>query len=471
MTYIQESVGRASLPDIDELRSTVRGQVFAEGDDGYAEAARIWNGAHDGRRPALVVSCSGPADVIAALSFARGHDLETAVRGGGHSIAGFSTGDGVAVIDLSAMNEVHVDPAARRATVGGGAVWADVDHETQAHGLATTGGLISSTGVAGYTLGGGIGWLMRKHGLACDNLVGADVVTADGRLVHASETENADLLWGLRGGGGNFGIVTRFEFALHPVGPMVYAGPIFYSAEADADLLRAFRDWAPGASEDVTALLNLTTAPPLPVIPEAWHGGKVAAFVATSAGPLEEAGGHVQAMRDVAEPVADLLGPMPYSVIQTLLDPLWEKGVHAYFKATNLARLDDELIERLCALHRQAPGPQCEIHVHQMGGAIARVGEGDTAFAERSMPYVLNAVAAWRDPDEADSHRTWVRAVIEAASEASTGRAYVNYLGDANAARASYGEETYARLAALKERYDPTNVFRRNQNIEPAGAV
>jgi Berberine and berberine like len=203
------------------------------------------------------------------------------------------------------------------------------------------------------------------------------------------------------------------------------------------------------------------------VIPEAWHGRQVTAFVATSAGRVEEAGGHVQPMRDVAEPVADLLGPMPYSVIQTLLDPLWEKGVHAYFKATNLARLDDRLIERLCQLHRQAPGPQCEIHVHQMGGAIARVGEGETAFAERSMPYVLNAVAAWRDPDEADSHRTWARAVIEAASEASTGRAYVNYLGDSDAARTSYGQETYARLAELKERYDPTNVFRRNQNIEP----
>jgi FAD/FMN-containing dehydrogenase len=468
MTYIQESVGRASLPDIDELRSAVRGQVFAEGDDGYADAARIWNGAHDGRRPALVVRCSGPADVIAVLGFARGNDLEIAVRGGGHSVAGFSTGDGVAVIDLSAMNEVHVDPAARRATVGGGAVWADVDHETQAHGLATTGGLVSSTGVAGFTLGGGIGWLMRKHGLACDNLVGADVVTADGRLVHASETENAELLWGLRGGGGNFGIVTQFEFALHPVGPMVYAGPIFYSAEADADLLRAFRAWAPNASEDITALVNLTTAPPLPVIPEEWHGRKVAALIATSAGPLDEGNRLVQALRDVAEPVADLLGPMPYSMIQTLIDPLWERGVHAYFKATNLARLDDELIERLCELHRQAPGRQCEIHVHQMGGASARIGEDDTAFGERSMPYVLNAVTAWRDPSATEAHRAWARAVIAAASEASTGRAYVNFLGDAEAARASYGEETYARLAVLKERYDPTNVFRRNQNIEPA---
>jgi FAD/FMN-containing dehydrogenase len=444
--------------------------VFTPADARYHDASKIWNGAHDGSRPALVIRCSGPADVITALAYARNNGLEIAVRGGGHSIAGFSTGDGVAVIDLAAMNEVHVDPAARRATVGGGAVWADVDHETQAHGLATTGGLISSTGVAGLTLGGGIGWLMRKYGLACDNLVGADVVTADGRLIHASETENADLLWGLRGGGGNFGIVTRFELALHPVGPIVYAGLVFYSADADGDLLRAFREWAPGASDDVTAVLNLTTAPPLPVIPEAWHGRKVAALIATSAGPVEEGDGHVERLRAVAEPVADLLGPMPYSVMQTLIDPLWEKGVHAYFKATNLSRLDDRLIDRLVELHRQAPGPQCEIHVHQMGGAVARVGEADSAFGERSMPYVLNAVTAWRDPSESDAHRGWARAVIEAASESSTGRAYVNYLGDANAARAAYGDETYARLAALKERYDPTNVFRLNQNIEPTGA-
>ena len=452
---------------VQELREAVRGEVLTPDDDGYAEARRIWNGAHDGRRPAVIVRCTGAADVIAAVGFARSNDLTIAVRGGGHSIAGFSTLDEGIVIDLSPMNGVRVDTEAQRATVGAGAVWADVDHEAQAHGLATTGGLVSSTGVAGFTLGGGIGWLMRKHGLACDNLVSADVVTADGRLVHASESENADLFWGLRGGGGNFGIVTQFEFELHSVGPTVYAGPIFYSADADGDLLRLFREWAPGASDDVTAVIDLTTAPPLPVIPEAWHGKKVAAFIATSAGPVEEGNGHVSEFRDVAEPVADLLGPMPYAVIQTLIDPLWTKGTHAYFKATNLARLDDELIDRLSELHLQAPGPQCEIHVHQMGGALARVGDGDTAFAERSMPYVLNAVTGWHDPDAADAHINWARAVIEAASEASTGLAYVNFLGDADAARSSYGAETYKRLVELKNQYDPTNVFRLNQNIEP----
>jgi FAD/FMN-containing dehydrogenase len=452
---------------VQELREAVQGEILTPQDDGYAEARRIWNGAHDGRRPALVVRCTGPADVIAAVGFARSNNLTIAVRGGGHSVAGFSTSDGGIVIDLSQLNGVRVDPGARRATVGGGAVWADVDHETQTHGLATTGGLVSSTGVAGFTLGGGIGWTMRKFGLACDNLVGADVVTADGRLVHASETENSDLLWGLRGGGGNFGIVTQFELELHPLGPMVYAGPIFYSADADRDLLRVFRDWAATAPDEITTLVNLTTAPPLPVIPEQWHGKKVAAFIATSSGSIEEGDGLVRAFREVAEPVADLLGPMPYHVIQTLIDPLWEKGIHSYFKATNLARLDDELIDRLAEIHVASPGSQCEIHVHQMGGAVARVADGATAFAERSMPFVLNAVTGWRDADAGASHTEWARTVIAAAADASTGRAYVNFLGDADAARTSYGDETYARLVALKNDYDPTNVFRLNQNIKP----
>jgi FAD/FMN-containing dehydrogenase len=456
---------------VQELREAIHGSVLRRGDDGYEQACRIWNGAFDGRRPAVIVSCSGAADVIAAVGFARSNDLAIAVRGGGHSIAGFSSCDDGIVIDLSQMRSVRVDHVARRAYVGSGAVWGDVDHETQAHALATTGGLVSTTGVAGFTLGGGIGWLMRKHGLACDNLVGADVVTADGQLVHASETENADLLWGLRGGAGNFGIVTQFEFALHPVGPMVYAGLIFFSAEHDAELLRVFREWAPNVPDEITAAMNLTTAPPLPVVPEEWHGKKVIALIAVSAGPIDEAQAHFESFRAVAEPVADLLGPMPYTAMQTLIDPLWPKGIHAYFKATNLARLDDELIERLGALHLSAPGPQCEIHVHQMGGAVGRVGDGDTAFSERSMPFVLNAVTGWHDAAETAAHTQWARDVVAAADDASTGRAYVNFLGDSDAARSSYGADTYARLVALKRDYDPTNVFRLNQNIAPDEAA
>jgi FAD/FMN-containing dehydrogenase len=463
---IAPALGEAT---VQELRAAVRGEVLQPGDPGYGEAAHIWNGAFDDRRPALVVRCTGAADVIAAVGFARAHDLPLAVRGGGHSVAGFSTVDGGLVIDLGPMRNVAVDLAARRATVGGGAVWGDVDHETQAFGLATTGGLVSTTGVAGFTLGGGIGWLMRKYGLACDNLVAADVVTADGRLVRASADENPELLWGLRGGGGNFGIATSFELELHPVGPIVYAGPVFYPAAAARELTHAFREWSAGAPDELTGLVNLTSAPPLPVIPSEWHGKKVAALVAVSAGAPDEAEQHVRELRGVAEPIADLLGPMPYTMMQSLLDPLWQKGIGAYFKATNLAQLDDGLIDTLCELHLEAPGPQCEIHVHQMGGAVGRIGEADTAFSERSMPFVLNVVTGWHDPGDAGSHTEWARAVVASASASSTGRAYVNFLGDEDAAKSSYSDETYRRLVALKDEFDPTNVFRLNQNIAPSG--
>jgi FAD binding domain-containing protein/berberine-like enzyme len=455
-------LGEATLQ---ELREAVRGEVLTPDDAGYDEAARIWNAAHHHRRPAVVVRCTGAADVIAAVGFARGNDLAIAVRGGGHSVAGFSTVDGGLVIDLSPLADVRVDPDARRASVGGGAMWGDVDHESQAHGLATTGGLVSSTGVAGFTLGGGIGWTMRRFGLACDNLAAADVVTADGRLVHASEDENPELLWGLRGGGGNFGVVTRFELDLHPLGPTVYAGPIFYPGDAARPLLQRFREWAAEAPDEIGGLLNLTTAPPLPVIPEEWHGKKVVAFLGLSTGPVEQGEALVRGIREGAEPIADLCGPMPYAAMQTLLDPLWPKGIHAYFKATHLRGLDDGLIDRLCAAHLASPGPQCEIHVQQMGGAVGRVPEGATAFPERGMPYVLNAVTGWQDPAAGEAHADWARSVVAAASDASTGRAYVNFLSEPADARGTYGEETHARLAALKREYDPTNVFRLNQNV------
>jgi FAD/FMN-containing dehydrogenase len=450
---------------VQELRDALRGDLRLPGDEGYTEAKQGWNGAHHGRMPAAVASVTGVADVMAALGFARAHDLPIAVRGGGHSVAGHSTTDGGMLIDLSPMRNVRVDPVARRAFVGPGATWGDVDHEAQQFGLATTGGLVSSTGVAGFTLGGGIGWLMRQYGLACDNLVGADVVTADGRLVHASATENPELFWGLRGGGGNFGIVTSFELALHPVGPEIYAGPLFLPGDAAGDLLRFYRDWAPNAPDSITTAISLATAPPLPVIPEEWHGKKVAIVIAVTAGPVEDGEALVRDLRTVAEPVADLIGPMPYQFIQGLLDPLWPKGINAYFKGTHLAGLSDETIDSFARLHQEAPGPQCEIHVHQMGGAVAR---GDTAYPERSMEYVVNVVTGTPNPAELGANTEWARTVIASAKADETGRAYVNFLSEASDAEAAYGEEKYARLVALKDEYDPTNVFRLNQNIAPS---
>jgi FAD/FMN-containing dehydrogenase len=453
---------------VQELRDALRGPLFLPGDDGYIEAKQLWNGAHDERMPAAVASCTGAADVIAALGFARAHDLTVAVRGGGHSVAGLSSVDGGMLIDLSPMRNVRVEPAAGIAYVGPGAVWGDVDHEAQQFGLATTGGLVSTTGVAGFTLGGGIGWLMRQYGLACDNLVGADVVTADGRLVHASETENADLFWGLRGGGGNFGIVTSFELALHPVGPTVYAGPLFLPGDAAGDLLRFYRDWAPDQPDAITTAISLATAPPLPVIPEEWHGKKVAIVIAVCAGPVEDGEALVRELRTIAEPVADLIHPMPYQFIQSLLDPLWPKGINAYFKGTHLAGLSDETIDSLVELHQNAPGPGCEIHVHQMGGAVARVGAVETAYPERSMEYVLNAVTGTGDSAELGANTEWARTAIASAKADETGRRYVNFISEAGQAEDAYGEETYRRLVALKDEYDPTNVFRLNQNIEPS---
>src|SRR5215467_3986854 len=453
---------------VQELRDALRGPLFLPGDDGYSEAKQVWNGAHDALMPAAVASATGVADVMAALGFARSHDLTVAVRGGGHSVAGLSTVDGGMLIDLSPMRNVRIDPGARRAYVGPGAVWGDVDHESQQFGLATTGGLVSTTGVAGFTLGGGIGWLMRQYGLACDNLVGADVVTADGRLVHASADENADLFWGLRGGGGNFGIVTSFELALHPVGPEIYAGPLFLPGDAAGDLLRFYREWAPNQPDAITTAVSLATAPPLPVIPEEWHGKKVAIVITVCAGPVEDGEALVRELRTVAEPVADLIHPMPYQFIQSLLDPLWPKGINAYFKAANLARLSDETIDSLVALHQDTPGPQCEIHIHQMGGAVGRVGQDETAFPERSMPLVVNAVTGTPEAELLGANTEWARAVIASTKADQTGRAYVNFLGDAGEAESAYGEETYRRLVALKDEYDPTNVFRLNQNIEPS---
>ena len=453
---------------VQELRDALRGELLLPEDEGYAEAKQVWNGAHDGSEPAAIARATGVADVIAALGFARANDLTVAVRGGGHSVAGLSTADGGLVIDLGPMRNVRVDPAARRAFVGPGAVWGEVDHETQQFGLATTGGLVSTTGVGGFTLGGGIGWLMRQYGLACDNLVGADVVTADGRLVHASADENPELFWGLRGGGGNFGIVTSFELALHPVGPEVYAGPLFLPGDAAGELLRFYREWAPGQPDAITTAVSLATAPPLPVIPEEWHGKKVAIVIAVNAGPVEDGEALVRELRTVAEPVADLIHPMPYQFIQGLLDPLWPKGINAYFKATNLARLSDETIDSLVRLHQDTPGPQCEIHVHQMGGAVGRVGRTETAFPERSMPFVLNAVTGTPDPALLGAHTEWARAVVAAAKADETGRAYVNFLGDTDGVEDAYGEETYRRLVALKDEYDPTNVFRLNLNVAPS---
>lgn len=462
-------IGDATLG---ELRAAVRGPVIRPGDEAYDEARAVWNAAHD-RRPALIVRCTGTADVIAAVEFARSQDLLVAVRGGAHSIAGFSTCDDGMVIDLSPMRAVTVDPVRHRAVAQGGATWADFDHETQAFGLAVTGGLVSTTGLGGFTLGGGIGWLLRRHGLTCDNLVGAEVVTADGRLVRADAEENAELFWALRGGGGNFGVVTSLEYALHPVGPTVLGGLLFFPADAARDVVTGWRRLTASMPDELTSLVNLTTAPPVPFLPESVHGQPIVVVAAVHCGALDTAEQDIAPLRTLAEPILDHLGPVAYVEMQQALDPLWAPGAHNYFTSAMLDDLPDAAVDVLVSNWASKPTPQCELHLHHAGGAMARVPESDTAFSQRDTAYILNVIARATDGAGFDDHVAWARGARAALSAYGPDTMYVNFTGDGDEdkVRASYPPETYARLVAVKDRFDPTNLFRLNQNIRPSDSA
>jgi FAD/FMN-containing dehydrogenase len=465
----QGVLGAATLK---EFEDGLHGSLVRPDDGAYDEARAIWNGAHDGR-PAVIARCADTSDVRHAIGFARSEGLDVAVRGGGHSIPGFSTCDDGIVIDLSPMKGIEVDAAGRTATAQGGVLWAEFDAATQEHGLATTGGLVSTTGVAGFTLGGGIGWLMRKHGLACDNLRSAEVVTADGQIVTASATENEDLFWGLRGGGGNFGIVTAFEFDLHPVGPTVTAGPVFYPGERAEEVMRFYRDFVQDIPDELTTLVNLLTAPPAPFLPEEWHGKKLVALIGCYSGDVEEGAKAMQPLRELGDPVADLVGPMPYVQMQGLIDALWPHGTKAYMKAGYLRELDDHAIETMARYHQSATSPASEIHIQHFGGAVARADEDATAYGERQAPFVLNTIAVSHEPGGIDTHVDWAQQLYAEIEPSLTGGAYINFLSAEGGERvqAAYGAEKFARLRALKDRYDPTNLFHLNQNVPPSKAM
>ena len=463
----RDIIGEATLG---ELESTLLGALVRPGDPDYDQARAVWNAAHD-RRPAQRMISAGTADVIRAVQFARSEGLPVAVRGGAHSVAGFSTSDGGVVIDTSPMKGIRVDPAGRRAVAQPGLTWSEFDHETQAFGLAVTGGLVSSTGIAGFTLGGGIGWLLRKYGLTCDNLLSADVVTADGQLVTASEHEHPDLFWALRGGGGNFGVVTSLEYRLHPVGPQVFAGPVFYAAADAAEVLRGWRDRTASMPDELTTLANILVAPPVPFLPEAVHGQMVIGVLGVYAGSVEDGANAAQPLRALAEPIADLMGPMPYTVIQSLLDPLWQAGAQNYFSGVMLDQLADETIETLLAQHAAGRAPVRELHLHQGGGAMAKTPAGGTAFAHRDAAYILNIIARSPDRQGFEEHVGWARATHKAMDPWSTGGGYVNFTSEPgqDKVQASYPPDTYTRLVAVKDRYDPSNLFQLNQNIRPSG--
>jgi FAD/FMN-containing dehydrogenase len=444
-----------------------RGALLAPGDEGYDEARFTWNRMFD-KHPALIARCSDVADVIAGVDYARENDLLLSVRGGGHSVPGHSTCDDGLLLDLSLMKGVRVDPVARTVRAQGGVDWGTFDHEAQAFGLGTTGGQVSTTGIAGLTLGGGIGWLMRKHGLACDSLISADVVTAAGELVVASPDRNEELFWGLRGGGGNFGVVTSLEYRLHEVG-MVFGGAVIHPAEGAADVLGFYREFCATAPEELTTYAIFATAPPAPFIPPEVVGMPIIILGACCAGPIGEAERVLQPLREFGSPAVDLFQPLPYAAMQGMFDETAPAGHSYYLKGDYVPEVSDDLIAALTEQAAAMPGPHCEVHLGQMGGAIRRLGENETAFSHRDAEFMFIAIAHWIEQDEEEGQLSWVRGVGDAVTPHSIG-AYVNFLGDEGDARirSAYGtEEKYDRLVRLKREWDPENLFCLNQNIRP----
>ncbi|MDX1479378.1 MAG: FAD-binding oxidoreductase [Saprospiraceae bacterium] len=455
---------------INAFADSLRGRLLLPGHDDYETARTIWNAMID-KRPALIVECAGVADVMLAVRFGREFDLLTAVKGAGHNIAGNAVCEGGLMIDLSGLNAVHVDPRARRAHAEPGATLGDVDHETQAFGLAVPTGINSTTGIAGLTLGGGFGWLTRKHGVTVDNLLSADVVTAEGQLVRASVDENPDLFWGIRGGGGNFGIVTSFEFALHPVGPEIFAGLIVFPFSQAKSVLQQYRAYAPTLPEEANTWAVLRKAPPLPFLPESVHGTEVVVFANFCAGPAEEGEKLVAPIRAFGTPVGEHLGVMPYTAWQQAFDPLLTPGMRNYWKSHNFTELADGLFDTVIDTVLQAPSPHCEIFIGMMGGAYGRVAMDATAYTQRDAEYVINVHGRWETPAGDEAGVNWARAFYRNAAPFATGGVYVNFMPADEADRVAggaYKPEVLDRLRNLKTTWDPTNFFRLNQNIQPA---
>lgn len=453
------------------LQIKLSGRLLTPASKEYDDARTIWNGMID-RRPSLIVRCLNAEDVVQAVHLAAQRQLVLAVRGGGHNIAGNAVCDGGLMIDLSQMKAVHVDADQRTARVEAGATLGDFDRETQAFGLATPLGINSTTGIAGLTLGGGFGWLSRSLGLSIDNLISADVVTAAGNQVTASESEHADLFWAIRGGGGNFGIVTSFEFRLHPVGPEVLSGLIVHPLSAARDVLHFYRDFIRDAPEEFACWFVLRKAPPLPFLAPEWHGKEILALALCYAGAMADGESVAKPLRDFGKPLADVVAPHPFTVWQTILDPLLAPGARNYWKSHDFRELGDGLIDVLIDAARHIPDPQTEIAFAHLGGAIARVPNDATAYGHRDAQFVLNVHGRWADPMKDGECIGWARGLFDAAAPFATGAVYVNFLtqDEQDRIRAAYGAN-YDRLALLKRKYDPANLFRMNQNIKPAASV
>ena len=445
-------------PNIETLKASLRGELFQPGEEGYDAARTMYNAMID-RHPALIVRCAGVSDVITAVQFARSRNLLVAIRGGGHNVAGRAICDGGLVIDLSRMKGIHVDPVHCIARAEPGVTWSEFDRETQAFGLATTGGTVSSTGIAGLTLGGGIGWLMRTCGLACDNLVSVDLVTAEGRLLRASATENPDLFWGMRGAGANFGVVTSFEYRLHPVGPLL-GGMLIHPFSKARDVLRFYRDVAATAPDELTALAALLTLP---------EGEPVVAIAPFYNGPMKAGEEVMQPLRAFGPPLADHVGPMSYLQVQTMLDAMMPAGLRNYWKTNFLKDLSDEAIDTLVTYFATVPSALTAAVIEQFGGAVGRIGEDETAFSPRDQRFNLAIASRWTDPAESEKHRQWTRDLWDVMQPFATEAVYVNYLpeDEGDRVKALYGAAKYERLVRLKNTYDPANFFQLNANIKP----
>ena len=465
LTTLDGGLATVSAPVLDAFAASLRGQLLNAGDAGYDDARNVWNAMID-RRPGLIVRCAGAADVIAAVNFARENHLLTAVRGGGHNIAGSAVCDGGLMIDLSPMKSVRVDRVARRVWVEPGATLADLDKETQAFGMAVPTGINSTTGVAGLTLGGGFGWTTRKLGLTIDNLLSADVVTADGELVRASTAEHPDLFWALRGGGGNFGVVTAFEFKLHKLGPQVFAGLVVHPFDDAKDVLKAYRAALEDAPDELTCWAVMRQAPPLPFLPAQWHWKEVLVLAMCWSGDMAAGEKATAALRAIGKPIVDVVGPNPFTGWQTAFDPLLQPGARNYWKSHDFIELADKTIDILDGAIRTLPGPECEIFVGHVGGAAERVATDATAFPQRSSHFVMNVHARWREASMDDACIGWARGIYDATRPLAVGTAYINFMpaDEADRVEAAYGGN-YARLMEVKRKYDPDNLFRMNQNL------
>ncbi|HWQ53024.1 MAG TPA: FAD-binding oxidoreductase [Bryobacteraceae bacterium] len=453
---------------MEELRTSLRGQLILPGQTGYEEARKVHNAMID-RCPAMIVRCAGVADVIASVTFARTHGIVVAVRGAGHNVAGISLCDGGMVIDLSAMKGIRIDPGTRTVRVEPGVTWAELAHDLQAFGLAATGGFVGTTGVAGLTVGGGLGWMVRKHGLALDNLLSADIVTADGQLLMTSTNEHQDLFWGVRGGGGNFGIVTSFEFKVHPAGT-VLAGLVLHPASKGRDALRFWREYESTAPEEMTNGALVFTAPPELPVPDELRREPIVGMGGVYVGPLETGARKLRSLREFGPPAADTYRAMPYSAAQTMADFLWPRGSYNYWKSSYLKAFSDGAIDTILNFYSKAPSQRSVVVVEHNGdGAMSRIPEDATAFGHRDWPYNFLITAVWTNAADTDANIRWTREFWAAMEPFLAGAAYVNYLGEVEeeGVRAAYGSK-YERLAALKDKYDATNFFHMNQNIRPS---